>query len=299
MDLLVQSYAPQPNFIRRSVHTSELLPPMTDSELAILADKVNDWDFHAGQMSHEQLIWCATLIFEHVLDTAGPQLSRFRIPRGWSILTLLTLDQIVLFMLTVRSCYQHTNHYHNFKHAIDVLQATFQVLVLSNLISPLRSPNAPRPDVLAPLLPAGYISSIEMLALCIAAVGHDAAHPGVTNAFLAASGSSLATIFNERSVLENLHCLTICSIIEERWPSLFSDPQGYFRRLILEMILSTDMALHFDFMARFEALRNSISLDPIDDKQRRLICCCLMKSADISNLVFSYLIIPLTKRHVH
>jgi len=56
---------------------------------------------------------------------------------------------------------------------------------------------------------------------------------------------------------------------------------------VLEMILSTDMALHFDFMARFEALRRSgISSSPVDDKQQRLICCCIMKSADISNLVF-------------
>jgi 3',5'-cyclic-nucleotide phosphodiesterase len=193
-----------------------------------------------------------------------------------------------VFMLTVRSCYQSTNHYHNFKHAVDVLQATFQILVLSNIVPPLNSPNAPHPESLTPLLPAGYITPIEVLALCIAAVGHDAAHPGVTNAFLAASGSSLATIFNERSILENLHCLTISRIVGERWPSLFADKDGHLRRLVLEMILSTDMALHFDFMARFEALRNSISSDPIDEKQRRLICCCIMKSADISNLVVPF-----------
>jgi hypothetical protein len=55
--------------------------------------------------------------------------------------------------------------------------------------------------------------------------------------------------------------------------------------LVLEMILSTDMALHFDFMARFEALRGGVILEPVDEKQRRMICCCIMKSADISNLV--------------
>ena len=195
------------------------------------------------------------------------------------------LDELVLFMLTVRSCYQPTNHYHNFRHAIDVLQATFQVLVMSNIIPPLNSTT--RSADVEPLLPEGYLTPLEVLALCIAAVGHDAAHPGVTNAFLAASGSSLSTIFNDRSVLENLHCLTISRIIQERWPTLFDDEDGAFRKLIIEMILSTDMALHFDFMARFEALRGSIITDPIDEKQRRLICCCLMKSADISNLVLS------------
>jgi hypothetical protein len=48
------------------------------------------------------------------------------------------------------------------------------------------------------------------------------------------------------------------------------------------MILSTDMALHFEFMGRFEGIER---VDAGDDKLRRLICCCIMKSADISNLV--------------
>lgn len=190
-------------------------------------------------------------------------------------------------MLTVKSCYQPSNHYHNFRHAIDVLQATFQILLLSQIIPPLPHPSV-RPTVtpITPILPTNYLTPLEILALCIAAVGHDAAHPGVTNAFLAASGSSLATIFNDRSVLENLHCLTIGRIIDERWPQLYADEDARFRKVILECILSTDMALHFDFMARFEALRKSIATDPVDEKQRRLICCCIMKSSDISNLVF-------------
>jgi hypothetical protein len=199
----------------------------------------------------------------------------------------LIVDELILFMLTVRSCYQPTNHYHNFRHAIDVLQATFQILLLSNILPPIPSPNSSNPPTVTPLLPPSYITPIEVLSMCIAAVGHDAAHPGVTNAFLAASKSSLATLFNERSVLENLHCLTISRIIHDRWSSLFSyDQDGRIRKLILEMILSTDMALHFDFMAKFESIRNSITTTPtIDEKQRRLICCCIMKSADISNLV--------------
>ena len=188
-------------------------------------------------------------------------------------------------MLTVKSCYQPTNHYHNFRHAVDVLQATFQILLLSQIIPPLPTPSSRPVTPITPILPIDYLTPIEILSLCIAAVGHDAAHPGVTNAFLAASNSSLATIFNDRSVLENLHCLTIGRIIDERWPALYADEEGRFRKTILECILSTDMALHFDFMARFEALRKGIATDPIDEKQRRLMCCCIMKSSDISNLV--------------
>jgi 3',5'-cyclic-nucleotide phosphodiesterase len=261
------------------------LAPISPTHLSSLAEKVNDWDFHAGRLEEEELIWCAVLILEHVITTGTQDLIRFKISQGTHHQIQADTDEILFFLLTVRSCYQPTNHYHNFRHAIDVLQATFQILVMSNIIPPLVTSNPPSPKVVPPLLPLSYLRPVEVLALCIAAIGHDAAHPGVTNAFLASSGSSLATVFNERSVLENFHCLTIGRIIQERWPALFADTDGVLRRMVLEMILSTDMALHFDFMARFEALKTSIIQDPIDDKQRRLICCCIMKSADISNLV--------------
>jgi hypothetical protein len=82
IDLLVQSYAPQPNLLRRSASPFDTLAPITDAQIASLADKVNDWDFHAGEMNHEDLIWCAVLIFEHILETSGDELSRFKITRG-------------------------------------------------------------------------------------------------------------------------------------------------------------------------------------------------------------------------
>jgi 3',5'-cyclic-nucleotide phosphodiesterase len=208
-------------------------------------------------------------------------------------------------MLTVRSCYQPTNHYHNFRHAIDVLQATFQILVLSNFLPPLTAPHPPtqNPSSAPSHLPPDYFTPTELLALCIAAIGHDAAHPGVTNAFLAASKSSLAVLFNDRSVLENLHCLTISRIIEDRWPALLTGDEGAkLKRFVLEMILSTDMAMHFDYMAKFDAVRqNGITAAPVDEKQQRLICCCIMKSADISNLVIGPRFSSdgdLTRRHV-
>jgi 3'5'-cyclic nucleotide phosphodiesterase len=194
-------------------------------------------------------------------------------------------------VLTIRSCYQPENHYHNFRHAVDVLQAAFQILESSNLIPPIPSPStSPSPtttDKFPPRLPAGYVTPVEVLAICISAIGHDAGHPGVTNTFLTASRSSLSLVFNERSVLENLHCLTICRILEDRWPSLLrNDRNSRIRKLILDMILSTDMAFHFEYMSKFESLRNSaLAFPDVDESQRRLVCCNILKSSDISNLV--------------
>lgn len=83
VDALVQSYAPQPNFLSRPISTTEFLAKVTPSHLDALADKVNDWDFHAGQLEDEDLIWSSVLILEHVLNTGGEDLSRFKIPRGY------------------------------------------------------------------------------------------------------------------------------------------------------------------------------------------------------------------------
>lgn len=84
IDLLVQSYAPQPNLLARPISAAELLSPVTPSHLASLADKVNDWDFHAGRMSDEDLIWVSVLILEHILNTGGLDLASYKISRGAS-----------------------------------------------------------------------------------------------------------------------------------------------------------------------------------------------------------------------
>jgi hypothetical protein len=55
---------------------------VSTSHLASLAHKVNDWDFHAGRLKEEDLIYAAVLILEHVLKTGGTELSRFKITRG-------------------------------------------------------------------------------------------------------------------------------------------------------------------------------------------------------------------------
>ena len=45
-----------------------------------------------------------------------------------------------------------------------------------------------------------------MLAVVVGAIGHDLAHPGVTNRFLQNSRADLAITYNDASILENMHC---------------------------------------------------------------------------------------------
>ena len=55
-------------------------------------------------------------------------------------------------------------------------------------------------------------SHLDMLALLLAAVGHDAGHLGRSNAFEVASESPLALLYNNASPLENLHAATLLRI---------------------------------------------------------------------------------------
>lgn len=73
--------------------------------------------------------------------------------------------------------YHDENPYHNFAHAVDVMQCLYYILKELNVFEKKRKSNSNnRPqDVLRPK---------DVLALLIAAIGHDAAHPGVNNMFL-------------------------------------------------------------------------------------------------------------------
>jgi hypothetical protein len=82
LDLLVHSYNPQPNLLRCTFSSADLLPSFTAPRLASLSDKLNQWDFHAGNLSDDELIWCAVLILEHVLGTGGQDLLPYKISRG-------------------------------------------------------------------------------------------------------------------------------------------------------------------------------------------------------------------------
>lgn len=57
-----------------------------------------------------------------------------------------------------------------------------------------------------------------------------------------------------------------------------------FRKLLLAIVLATDMRVHNDFMDRFTRLLRGI--EPIDDwAKRTTLCQALIKCADISNPV--------------
>lgn len=133
------------------------------------------------------------------------------------------------------------------------------------------------------------MKDVELLASVIAAVGHDVGHPAVTNRFLITSRDPLAIICtphadNDISVLEMMHTSVTYRVITET--GLFSElPQESWdlvRKIVIEMILATDMSRHFDMVGVFRAA----SITPLElsaFEERLLMFKVVIKCADIGH----------------
>jgi 3'5'-cyclic nucleotide phosphodiesterase len=57
------------------------------------------------------------------------------------------------------------------------------------------------------------VNDQTFLSLILACAGHDVDHPGHNNLFESKNKSILATIYNDKSILENHHCATLFKLL--------------------------------------------------------------------------------------
>ncbi|XP_057871704.2 uncharacterized protein LOC131078078 [Cryptomeria japonica] len=194
------------------------------------------------------------------------------------------------------SAQYHTNvPYHNFRHACDVLHCTYLLLTT---------------------VEAGKsLNNLEKLALALAALCHDVDHPGLTNAFLINCNDPLAIRYNDISVLENHHAsTTVKTLLAHESVNILSNlsdsVQRQVRKLMVNVIISTDMSLHADVLKSVKERMNesrhfqfsppytpekdgsrfdsSSTLDSSSTSDALLLMRMLIKCADISNIMKSF-----------
>ncbi|OII74199.1 cGMP phosphodiesterase a4 [Cryptosporidium ubiquitum] len=136
-----------------------------------------------------------------------------------------------------------------------------------------------------------HLDTVERLASVVASLGHDVGHIGRTSNFLVNSRHMLAINYNDRSVLEMFHASLTFRIIYyygggaadflQNWDA---ELHKEFRRIVIELILETDMHRHFECVSRFRVRRQAVDWDPYGDVQDRLMLArtCL-KAADIGH----------------
>jgi len=163
----------------------------------------------------------------------------FQSLRKLGVLERCAVDGAALerFCRAMKATYLPSVPYHSWEHALRTWHATFLLL---------DGPTA------SDLLPAE-----DVLALLLAALGHDADHPGNSNGFQVATESILALRYNDASVLESHHAAVTCGLLAGGSPPLLArleqPARQRVRQVIVASILHTDMAKHQESVAWLEA----------------------------------------------
>lgn len=236
-----------------------------------------------------------------------------------NLLQTFQMDERVFYNYwsRVEQHYHSNNPYHNNTHATDVLQATHYMLNFPSF-----------KDV---------FSDLEVFAAMFAAGVHDVDHPGVTNQFLINTDSDLAILYNDESVLENHHVTLAFQLLgnnnnnnnkynNNNYNNIISNnvnntrannqnsnfdcdilaslnrrQRQHFRKMVIAMVLGTDMSKHLKHVATLKTMvemrrlsTSSLSpsptnplpiavIDPDNAEDKLHILECLIHCSDLSN----------------
>lgn len=134
-----------------------------------------------------------------------------------------------------------------------------------------------------------FLDTSRTFGLLLSAIVHDVDHPGHTNVFEVNTGSELAAIYNDKSVLENHHCSTAfrlmrrndCAVLSSLSPNDARD----VRKAVVAAVLATDMAVHFQMTGEMaqKAAKNGAELQYDEEGDKLFLCSILLHAADLSN----------------
>lgn len=213
--------------------------------------------------------WCFDIWFVHNATGQSVSIAGKYLFEKWELNDFLRQEPSVSgeFFERLESGYLK-NPYHNACHAADVLHTSLFFISQSSLSKSL--------------------TQLDIVSCIIAALGHDIGHPAVTNRFLVNNRDEIAVRYNDSSVLENLHTAKTFSLILTPGLDIFSKLtlEDYLksRKMIIEMILETDMSRHFEILGKFRTRVMTLSnmdLAAFEDKCQ--IVAMGLKCADIGH----------------
>ncbi|KAL0140988.1 hypothetical protein V8B55DRAFT_1512084 [Mucor lusitanicus] len=273
--LVADYYTPKPS-VRRSSMAS-----MLNDRKDYLQAQICTWDFLPLDLDNKDLIQVVYMILSQVLSTFD-ELKALRVPSG----------DLYHFIFDICNSYHSTNPYHNFRHAVDVLQANYYFLCRLGVLQPM-DPDVSFDPVESDI--KNLFEPLDIFALLMASIGHDVGHPGVNNSFMITTSAPLAILYNDKSVLESFHAMSFFHLLREHCFSqltdLRSNPEyATFRKIVVNSILATDMSMHDEYVAKIQDQAQRLKRKEIDftdkatcEKEKILICGALIKCADISN----------------
>lgn len=224
------------------------LKPPTSEDI----EKLRSWEFDVWKIADD------FTLFAHIQTMFDDfsLLNTFKIPA----------EKFRKFLLSTRKLYHDKNPYHNFRHAFDVTHMIYLMLTKANA--------------------AKFLGSLEVLAVLLAGLLHDIDHPGLNNNFQITTSSNLALTYNDHSVLENHHCSTAFKLLYDAgmFDHVELDTRRKIRKLIINIILATDLSNHVSSLSSFDSMLDSgIVLDKDNEEHRAVVATMLMRAADLSN----------------
>ena len=159
-------------------------------------------------------------------------------------------EEVQISFFTILETGYKANPYHNACHAADVCQTLIYFVLQSNLCK--------------------FLGSLETATCIVAALGHDIGHPGVTNRFIINNKEPLALEYNDISVLENMHCSIIFTTLQVPNSNIFlnlpTNDWFFMRKLLIHMILETDMSRHFEICSKFKSKSSNLDWEVTEDR---------------------------------
>ncbi|KAL5105853.1 Calcium/calmodulin-dependent 3'5'-cyclic nucleotide phosphodiesterase 1C [Taenia crassiceps] len=234
---------------RMSSCTCLTLPP---NVILLLKGGLDEWNFNVFEFNEVSA--------NHALKYVG-----FELLHKYNLISKFQIDSTRLENLLLRleiGYSRYRNPYHNLIHASDVAQTCHVILTTSKL--------------------RDYLTDLDVFAVIYAALIHDFEHTGTTNNFHIQTQTELAMLYNDRNVLENYHVSAVFRITQESEFNIFENmpKEQYqeFRTAVIDMVLNTDMSLHF---SQAKTMKNLIAIPEIIDKLKAL--SLLVHCADIAH----------------
>ncbi|TYZ63909.1 hypothetical protein PybrP1_012156 [[Pythium] brassicae (nom. inval.)] len=250
---------------------------------------IHSWDIAPWEFSAPQLVDMAMEMFE-----SFDLLARFRVPQA-------TMRR---FLVSVKSQYQDIP-YHSFYHAFTTLHVSFKIVSSqpsAALMLDLVGSATPVSAASSPLAPSSSLARVtgdgdaesprplfearDVMAIFVSAFCHDMNHNGRTNDFHVRYRTSIAMLYNDQSVLENMHAAACFDTMRRPGHDILEhlDTGAYrhMRKSIIRAILATDMHNHAGIVSQLHEKLKVGVFNSDDETHRELLVNAVVHSADIS-----------------
>jgi hypothetical protein len=200
-------------------------------------------------------------------------------------------QKLASFFEVIENGYNASNSYHNRAHAASVMHSMHALCHKVGLA-----------EIAAKAFDtAASDDHLERMACLFAAATHDYEHPGVNNDFLVKTRNERAIRYNDKNVNEHHHCAAAFLVLSDPKNNFLADlPRpafDRFRRLVIDLVLATDMADGETIRKRFMDALDAQSKEndshqapfvPKSSQEAILLLQVAMKCCDLGHLMLDW-----------